>query len=128
MNIIESKILDRRFTNLIRKALTAGYKELGVYNTNIAGSPEGSIVRPILGNIFLHQLDVYIESLKIRFDKGERPGSSKANKLIRAEYRRALYHKDIRKKELTAKMRKIDYTDCSDPNYKRLSYIRYADD
>lgn len=131
MNIIEDKILDRRFTNLILKSLKAGYFEFRVYNTNIAGTPQGSIVSPILANIFLHQLDVYIESLRLEFNRSEKPGTSETYKLIRAEYRRALYHKDkdlIKVKEITKRMREIDYTDYSDPNYKRLVYIRYADD
>jgi len=129
MNIIESKVLDRRFTNLIRKALKAGYFEFKVFTANIAGTPQGSIVSPILANIFLHQLDVYIESLRTGFNKGNKPGTSKAYKRIRPEYRRALYHKDVTKiRDLTNSIRKIDYTDYSDPNYKRLAYIRYADD
>jgi retron-type reverse transcriptase len=129
MNILESKILDRRFTNLIRKALKAGYFELKVFSTNIAGTPQGSIVSPILANIFLHQLDVFIQGLKNSFDKGNKPGTSLAYKAIRPEYRRALYHKDLDKiRQLTNRIRKIDYTYCSDPGYKRLVYVRYADD
>ena len=129
MAIIEAKILDRRFTNLIRKALKAGYLEFNVLNTNIAGTPQGSIVSPILANIFLHQLDVFIESLIAGFNKGNRPGISEAYKRIRPEYRKAIYHNDITKvRNLTNIIKKIDYTDYSDPNYKRLTYVRYADD
>jgi len=129
MNIISNKILDRRFTNLIRKSLKAGYFQFREYNSNIAGTPQGSIVSPLLANIFLHQLDVYIESLKLEFDKGDKPGTSKEYKALRPELRRAEYHKDIPEiKRLTNKLRKIDHTDFHDPHYKRLAYIRYADD
>lgn len=129
MNIIETKILDRRFTNLIRKALEAGYFEFNVFNTNIAGIPQGSIVSPILANIFLHDLDVYVHSLISGFNKGEKPGVSQQYKRIRPEYRRALCHKDIPEiRRFTNLIRKMDYTDYQDPNYKRLVYVRYADD
>jgi len=129
MNIIESKILDRRFTNLIRKALKAGYFEFKVLSANIVETPQGSIISPILANIFLHQLDVFIQKLKVEFDKGDKPGTSKEYTKIRAEYRRAVYHKDIKQiREVMNRMRMIAYTDYSDPNYKRLVYVRYADD
>ena len=127
MNILESKILDRRFTNLIRKALKAGYFEFQeVLNTNIAGT-KGSIVSPILANIFLHQLDLYVESLRTEFNR-DRPRTSLGYKRIRPLYRRALYHKDVLQiREIMNRIRKIDHSDYSDPNYKRLAYIRYGD-
>lgn len=128
MNILESKILDRRFTNLIRKALKAGYLEFQeVLNTNIAGTRQGSIVSPILANIFLHQLDLYVESLRTEFNR-DRPRTCLGYKRIRPLYRRALYHKDVLQiREIMNRIRKIDHSDYSDPNYKRLAYIRYGD-
>lgn len=79
MKIIENKIRDRQFTKLIRKALTAGYFEFKTFKFNVAGTPQGSIVSPILANIFLHQLDVFILNLKASFDKGTRPSRTKAS-------------------------------------------------
>lgn len=73
MNIIENKILDRRFTDLIRKALNAGYFKFEEDKDSIIGTPQGSIISPILSNIYLNKLDRYIEFLKSDFDTGVEP-------------------------------------------------------
>jgi retron-type reverse transcriptase len=68
MNVLESKIQDQRFLQLIRKSLNAGYFEFKVHKTSIVGIPQGSIISPILANIYLHQLDLFILELKEKFD------------------------------------------------------------
>lgn len=72
MNFIEKKILDRQFTRLIRQSLNTGYMEFKTIHQNIAGTPQGYIITPILANIFLHELDLFVNSLKDAFDKGTR--------------------------------------------------------
>ena len=110
MQLIESKISDRRFTKLIWKALKAGYIEFRIYKNNIVGTPQGSIVSPILANIFLHQLDEFILFIKSNFDKGDRAPRSK---ILR---------------ELIAKRSKSSSIDFGSEHFKRLAYVRYADD
>jgi len=68
MKLLESKIKDQRFLQLIRKSLNAGYFEFKVHKTSIVGTPQGSIISPILANIFLHQLDLFLLDLKNNFD------------------------------------------------------------
>ena len=68
MGILERRIKDQRFLNLIRKAVNAGYLCNREDKTDIIGTPQGSIISPILANIYLHELDKYIESLKDGFD------------------------------------------------------------
>jgi retron-type reverse transcriptase len=82
MLLIEDKIIDRRFTKLIRKALSAGYFEFKVYKSNVIGTPQGSIISPILANIFLHQLDQFVLSLQDKFNKGKRAPRTKISRFF----------------------------------------------
>lgn len=129
MQMIEDKITDRRFTKLIRKALKAGYFEFKIYKSNIIGTPQGSIVSPILANIFLHQMDEFILSLKKSFDKGDRAPRTKESRYF--EYHILKARKDNNKKlirKLVAKRSKTPSIEFGSKEFKRLIYVRYADD
>jgi len=77
MKLIEEKITDRRFTQLIRKCLKAGYLEFTIYKTNIIGTQQGNIISPILANIYLHEFDKRIESLIPTFNIGKASPATK---------------------------------------------------
>lgn len=73
MSIIEEKIYDKKFTNLIRKALKAGYLEGRYIIHSLSGSPQGSVISPILCNIYMDKLDKFIKKLTLNFNKGVTP-------------------------------------------------------
>lgn len=56
MTCIEDKISDRRFLGLIRRLLQSSKLEDGVEIQNEQGCPQGSVVSPILANIYLDQV------------------------------------------------------------------------
>ena len=63
LTILEDKIVDIRFINLIRKFLKAGYVEDWKYGKTYSGTPQGGIISPILMNIYLNMLDKHVESI-----------------------------------------------------------------
>ncbi|OLR27657.1 hypothetical protein BLD50_00550 [Bacillus cereus] len=64
INILKKKIQDEKFIRLIWKLLRAGYMEFGTFANSLVGTPQGSLVSPILANVYLHELDNKAEELK----------------------------------------------------------------
>jgi len=88
ISILRSKIKDERFIRLIIKALKAGYFEFHKIKPSIVGTPQGTIISPILCNIYLNKLDRFIELLKEKFDVGTKPNPewiSYSNKKTRSK-------------------------------------------
>lgn len=141
IQILAERIKEQKFLNLINKFLKAGYIENWKYHKTYSGTPQGSIISPILANIYLDKLDHFIMSLKERFDKGkERKRNSEYIKLqARVSFTKKRIEKGLNIEEnkikLKAQMkeqkefsRKFGVKLNMDPNYRRLSYVRYADD
>lgn len=64
-DLIFAQIPDQQFIELYWKAVRAGYVEMksGKKIDAMVGTPQGSIVSPVLANIYLHPLDLYMEKL-----------------------------------------------------------------
>jgi group II intron reverse transcriptase/maturase len=111
IEILSKKIKDDRFINLIRKFLKAGYFDAREgYRHSLAGTPQGGITSPILANIYLNELDEYVEKLKVEYEKGQqRKLSPKYRSLQRRRIRLAREGKAGTQeyKALTREMRKL---------------------
>lgn len=140
IGILQERISDERFLRLIRKFLNAGYIENWKYNRTYSGTPQGGIISPILANIYLDRFDKFIREYTEKFNVGTK------------RQRNAIYFQmnttavNLRKKlksetdlcvkaELAEKVRSLQLemrsTPCSheiDENYRRMKYVRYADD
>ena len=140
ISIMRKRIKDERFINLIRKFLKAGYMEDMVFHNTYSGTPQGGILSPILANIYLDQFDKYIKEYKHSFDKGKTRAynrdylklswrrhslATKANNADNEEERKAILTEI---KELDILHRSMPCKDPMDENYRRLQYVRYADD
>jgi hypothetical protein len=129
MKLVEGKISDRRFTKLIWKTLSAGYFEFRSYKNNIVGTPQGSIVSPILANIFLHLLDLFVLSLKSDFDKGDRAPRTKVSRYFEYHIMKARKAGDtLQLQKLIAARSKNPSINFGSDDFKRLAYVRYGDD
>lgn len=126
MEILSLRIKDKRFLELIRKALKAGYMEFNKYSNSVAGTPQGSIVSPLLANIYLNSLDNFITELKLKFDKGTKATINPVyNRLARRKERaKTIEEKLAIHKLLLQVSSKLNI----DPNFRKLEYVRYADD
>jgi retron-type reverse transcriptase len=45
--------------------LAAGYLEDWRWNATLSGVPQGGIASPVMSNIYLHKLDVFVETVLI---------------------------------------------------------------
>ena len=137
MNILEKRIDDKRFCKLIWRFLKAGYLEDWKYNHTFSGTPQGGIISPILANIYLHELDSFVESTIEKFEVGnKRPINPDYAKLTNKAHRlRSELERDGSNpqlinelKELRKKMHNTPSVIENTDKYKRLRYCRYADD
>jgi group II intron reverse transcriptase/maturase len=70
MKLLEKRIEDAQFLDLIRDMLKAGYVEDWQYHKTYSGTPQGGIGSPILANIYRHEFDEFMEQKKQEFDQG----------------------------------------------------------
>jgi group II intron reverse transcriptase/maturase len=133
LEILKKRINDPRFLHLIEQFLKAGYIENWEFHKTYTGTPQGSNLSPILANIYLNELDQVMERKISEFNKGKA-------RQKRPEYQRLQGRKKYARKkaeetgdwtqfhELQKEQLKMDATDNQDPNFRRMYYVRYADD
>jgi len=128
--IIREKIHDGRFLALIERFLRAGYLEDWKYHRTHSGTPQGGVVSPILSNVYLSELDRFAERELIpEYTKGDKRRSNTEYERIRSRAKKAKArgdHEGARRWAIQA--RTIPSRDAYDPSYRRLRYVRYADD
>src|SRR6187551_889448 len=128
--ILSEKIHDNRFLRLIKQMLKAGYLEDWKYHQTLSGAPQGGVVSPILSNIYLHKLDVFVETVLIpQHTRGtqRRRNPEYERRRHRMTQARARGNQD-EVRDLRRSLRRLPSVDPHDPGYRRLRYTRYADD
>ena len=130
LGTLGEKIHDNRFLRLLRNMLQAGYLEDWKWNATLSGAPQGGVASPILSNIYLDQLDKFVETVLI--PQHTREKIRKRNPTyaeVENAHRRAWRRGDrVAVRQLRKQRRSLPSRDPRDPDYRRLRYVRYADD
>jgi hypothetical protein len=110
--------------------LKAGYLEDWHWNATLSGSPQGGVCSPILSNIYLDRLDQFIEAVLLPgYNRGIRRRPHPAYQQIEFAMARAKRRGDRNALHALRKQRRtLPSQDPDDPNYRRLRYVRYADE
>jgi len=130
LKIIRRDVHDGRLVTLIGGALKAGYLKDWRYYETTSGTPQGGIISPLLSNVYLSELDRFIaDTLCPQYTRGKNrrhnPDYTRVDRLVR-QARQAGDLEGV--KRLTAERRKILYSEPLDGDYRRLRFVRYADD
>jgi len=141
--LLRKRIEDEAFLQLIWKFLKAGYLEQWTYHRTYSGVPQGSGVSPVLANVYLHELDKFMEEYAQSFNCGKKkrinPEYNKAMKRA-SYYRRTGREKwvDLSAEERKARKRNLKVLEDTerqitpalpmDESFKKIQYVRYADD
>ncbi|MCK6623922.1 MAG: hypothetical protein L6R45_01960 [Anaerolineae bacterium] len=128
--IMGRKIKDHKFLKLIKDLLKAGYLENWQYQSTYSGTPQGSGLSPLLANLILNELDQYIEKKLIpQYTRGKRRKWNRAYRRLGAALTQTRRKGDIQYyKQLYKERSQLPTKDTHDPNFRRLKYVRYADD
>jgi group II intron reverse transcriptase/maturase len=127
---LAERIHDNRFLRLIDNMLKAGYLEDWQYHETLSGCPQGGVASPVLSNIYLNKLDVYVETVLIpQYTRGERrkPNPEYQRRTDRISRARKKGDREA-VRALRREIHQLPSGDPQDPGYRRLRYSRYADD
>lgn len=132
IDILRRRIKDEAFLSLMWKFLKAGYMEQWEYHKTYSGTPQGSGMSPILANIYLSELDAFMEEYKARFDTEPfKRNASKEYEKIARRYRKAKKNLDtedhskeaVREFKSAQKLKlSTPYADVLDADFKRIQY------
>lgn len=124
---LSKKIGCQKTLALIHSGLKAGYIKIGgVTEKALKGTPQGSVLSPLLCNIFLHELDMFMDEIRQKHEKGtRRRQDSRYSSVLNRIARQSTIEDTLKlKKEL----RRLPAGDPMDPHFTRIRYVRYADD
>jgi group II intron reverse transcriptase/maturase len=133
LRILNKRITDKRFLHLIEQFLRVGYIEDLQHHQTYSGAPQGGNLSPVLSNIYLNELDQQIVAKIADFNQGKvRRLTPEYNTIVN---RRRQAKKKARQtgdwttyKILTRQMLETPASDPQDPNFRRMTYVRYCDD
>ncbi|HEX8934595.1 MAG TPA: reverse transcriptase domain-containing protein [Pseudonocardiaceae bacterium] len=67
--LVADRVSDGKVLSLMRQILTAGVLRDGVYDSTIAGTPQGGVISPVLSNMYLHVFDERMERAGVQLTR-----------------------------------------------------------
>ncbi|MBV9322335.1 MAG: maturase [Chloroflexi bacterium] len=130
LEVLEENIHDNRMLRLLSNMLAAGYLEDWVWHPTLSGVPQGGVASPILSNIYLHRLDIFVEKVLLpEYNRGLRRMHNPAYLKVQRELAKARHRGDTATvRSLRQELRRLPTQNPHDSGYRRLRYVRYADD
>jgi len=135
---------DQATLEIIGKLLKANYVDISNLSNALErssmGTPQGSLLSPLLANIFLHELDTFVENELIsKWNTGDERkfvSGYQTRKNLTTKQLKLLDQIDIEGVQEAVRAHKhnlwvndgLGARDQYDPDFKRLLYVRYADD
>lgn len=145
IELLRRRMDDEPFISLMWKFLKAGYMENWEYHNTYDGVPQGSGASPILSNIYLSELDTFMDEYKASFDMRKTDWRKRSYEYNHAIYMLDKYRKETRRlwgslndvekksrvkgqKALALELRNTPAHNAFDETLKTVQYMRYADD
>jgi len=130
LEVLRRKIQDGRFIALVEGLLKAGYLEDWKYHRTYSGTPQGGVVSPILANIYLTEFDRFVTTeLVPEFTKGLKRGSNPDYERLRGRAKKAKAKGNMEMyRHWSIQARQHPSKNPQDESFRRLRYVRYADD
>lgn len=128
--LLSKKIKDKNLISLYWKAVNAGYVNNGTLEPHsLTGVPQGGVLSPFLSNVYMHELDNFVEELKTRHKITPNRRGTRQN----PEYTKILKQlKELRAEGNRESIRKAELERDNIPSVirtgTRIYYVRYADD
>lgn len=131
-DVLKTKITCDKTLQLIRKSLKIGYIDADSkeHIKTEVGTPQGSVLSPLLSNIVLNELDEYLNQLKLKFEKGKKRAKNKSYDALTSKIQnlRKTHPGSPEIAKYARLRRRLPSMMYNDPNFKRMMYLRYADD
>ena len=99
------------------------------FQTTKRGNAQGSCASPILANIYLDKLDRFMEEVIKRDTMGKHRRQNPEYARLRYQLNKAISGHDVKEiKRLRKELKSTSSVDNSDSSFRRVHYVRYADD